>query len=355
MTALFFALLLLYSMQWPGAAAQASTQAPSSGVRIVSPDGSGDYTNIKDAIAGSRPGSVILVKEGTYNRKLNFTRSGTAENPIIVKNYPGHRPVLDFSTSPDEYPRVEFNAQYIVFEGFEIRNGWDGVKVYRPNNTIRNNYIYNNDYQGVLIISAGNVIIEGNTIRNNGAGTGQCLFDGVQSVRHCHGIYISDYFCAGTDNIVIRHNYIAGHGGRGIQWNGAGCASKMTHTLVEKNRIENNSWGMAIYYNVEHAVIKDNVFINRVRPRTNDTSWTFIGIWGSENNVVKNNIFYSTLPDFSALEVFDSESANNDVNNNLWKSEYTWWKWNGSWRSDWENYKAVTGWGADSEICMKCD
>lgn len=324
-------------------------------VYIVARDGSGGYRGIQEAINDSAPGDLIVVKNGTYNGKLDFRISGTAEKPITVKNYPGHSPVLDFAASPDQYPRVEFNAQYIILDGFEIRNGWDGVKVYQPNNTIRNNYIHGNTRQGILIVSTDNIIVEGNKIKDNGVATGQCLFDGVSSPKHCHGVYISDYKCTGADNIVIRGNYISGHGGRGIQWNGQGCASRMDNTVVEGNRIENNSWGLALFYNVWGAVIRNNKFINKVRPNTDDTSWTFMGIWGSQNNTIEGNVFYSTLTDFSPLEVFDSASANNAVNNNVWKSKYPRWKWEDSWRSDWMDYKAVTGWGKDSEICMNCD
>ncbi|MGH7849176.1 MAG: right-handed parallel beta-helix repeat-containing protein, partial [Thermodesulfobacteriota bacterium] len=227
---------------------------------IVDQSGEGDYTDIQSAVNDAEPGDVILVKNGTYRGRLVINVSGTSSNPITIMNYPDHSPVI--IPGENDIDRVEFNAEHIIFEGFEVRGGWDGIKLYEGNNTVRNCYIHNNITQGILIVSASGITIEGNTIESNGSGDGDCVIDGEYSPKHCHGIYISDYDCTGLEDILIRNNHIIGHPGRGIQWNGAGCDSKMRNTIVEGNLIENNSWGLALFYNVEGAVISDNVFIS---------------------------------------------------------------------------------------------
>ncbi|MEQ9617884.1 MAG: right-handed parallel beta-helix repeat-containing protein [Deltaproteobacteria bacterium] len=347
-----FSVLLLYFLCITCSGGGSSTGTPDSAERIVDASGGGDFRDIQSALNGASPGTVILVKNGTYRGKINIMTSGAPGNPITIANFPDHNPVIVPGTERGN--RVEFNANYVVLEGFEIRGGYDGVKFYQGNNTIRNNYIHDNLYQGILIISTDNIVIESNTIAYNGVDPGECQFDGVSSPKHCHGIYMSDFECSGIDNIVIRNNYILGHGGRGIQWNGQGCQSKMTDTLVDGNLIENNSWGLALYYNVEGAVITNNIFIGDSRPNTDDVDWTFIGIWKSQDNTITNNEFHTSLPDFAAVQVYDSESEDSFVDNNIWRVAGTLWIWNGDKRSDWQNYRDITGWDLNSNICIGC-
>ena len=74
---------------------------------------------------------------------------------------------------------------------------------------------------------------------------------------------------------------------------------RIQNVLVENNLIENNSWGMVMYYNVERAVVRNNTVVIQSYPSTNESYHTFIGIYGSANNIIKNNIFYSTRSDVS--------------------------------------------------------
>jgi len=322
-------------------------------VKVVDPSGNGDYTTVKDAAGNAQPGLTILVKNGTYNSKINITTSGTETSRIILKPYPGHSPVLDFTGSPDSRPNIEITADYITVKGFEIRNGWDGIKIEGDNNTIRDNYIHDNDYNGILIVNAGENIIEHNKIAHNGTAPGKCVMKGSSSPRHCHGIYISQYKCGGGSNgNVIRSNHILNHGGSGIQWNGDGCTNRFLNTVVEKNRFENNSWRLALYYGVDNSSIKHNNFISHSRPNTNNTSYPFISIWGSENNTIESNTFYATMSDTSGIQVYYTESENNIVNKNMWKLNYSWWVWAGTWRDDWLAYQQATGWDKDGEVTV---
>ena len=121
---------------------------------IVDKSGGGNYRTIKEAVSKSQPGQTILVKNGTYNEKIDFISSGTYKFPITLKPYKNHKPVLDFTGSPDEYPRVEINADHIVIEGFEIRGGWEGVKIYGNNNVIKEHHIHSNNLSGIKNVTA---------------------------------------------------------------------------------------------------------------------------------------------------------------------------------------------------------
>lgn len=341
------------------------TNTPNNKKYIVSKDGSGSYTSIQAAVNNSKPGDTIQVKDGVYNEGVSFRTSGTSTRPITLVNYPAHSPVIDpgggsypSECCPSSGPlRVDIRAEWIILEGFEIRYGWGGVKVFKPHNAIRNNWIHHNKYNGILIISTNDVFIEGNTIEYNGTDPGACYESswGGESPRHCHAIYMSDYTCTGLADITISGNVLSNHGGRGVLWNGLGCRTKNTNTVVDSNLIKNNSWGMALYHNVENARITNNIFINESRPETDDVDWTFMGIWGSRNNTITDNEFYTTLLDFAAVLVYDTVSANNDVNHNIWRTAGGLWIWEGLKRSDWENYRDVTGWDSESDICIGCD
>jgi parallel beta-helix repeat protein len=324
---------------------------------IVDPSGNGDYRGIQQAVRDAVPGTVITVRAGTYNENIVFRKSGTAERPITLRNYPDEMPIIIPGTGLAQ--RVELNAEYIIVEGFEILGGYDGIKIYKSNNIVRYNYVHNNKFTGILVAATtgeiSNVLIENNTVESNGfePGTGN-PYPGL-SLKNVHGIYISDFACVGTSNITIRLNTILGHGGRAIQWNGNSCETKMRNTLVEENLIENNSWGLALFYNVEGAVITNNVFNSNSRPETNDTLWTFFGIWGSDNNIISGNTFNSSLPDVAALIVVDEQSTHNTVDENTWRVAGNKWIWEGEERTDWTSYPELTGWDVNGDVCLGCN
>ena len=204
------------------------------------------------------------------------------------------------------------------------------------------------------MVSSADVFIEGNTVSNNGTAPGACYSPdwGGESPSHCHGVYISNYGCRGASNVTIRGNRIQNHGGLGIQWNGSGCSNKIENTLVENNIIEDNSWGMGLYYNVEGSVVRNNTLVIESYPETNHTTHNFIIIWGSSGNEFKNNIFHSTREDVYALQVLDSQSTQNSFDFNLWNVRGKWLVWENNWISDFQNkFQDVTGWGQSSWCC----
>ncbi|MEZ4547545.1 MAG: right-handed parallel beta-helix repeat-containing protein [Thermodesulfobacteriota bacterium] len=331
-------------------------------VVVVAKDGSGDYSSIQNAVDNARAGDTIQVKNGVYNEGVVFKISGTSSKPITLINYPGHSPVIDpgrgkypSECCPSDGPlRVEFRAEWIIMEGFEIRYGWDGVKVFKPHNTIRNNWIHHNRYQGVLVISTDDIFIVGNTVEKNGTDPGACYDSawGGESPRHCHAVYISDYSCTSASNITIRGNVLSNQGGSGVNFNGYGCSTKIQNTLIENNVIENTHYGTAMWYSVQGSMVVNNTFVIGQIPNTNATNHTFVAVWGSTGNVFKNNIFYSERSDVQAVQINDAESGQNTFDYNLWNVKSETWVWKSSWRSDFSSsYKTATGWDKNSQCC----
>jgi len=319
----------------------------------VAKDGSGAYNNIQSALNNAKPGDTIQVKNGVYAERVNFVKSGTASQPIALVNYPGHSPVIDPGNGryPTDCcptsgtPRVEFNAEWVILKGFEIRYGWEGIKLYKGHNTIEDNWIHHNKYQGVFVMSTSDVLIRGNVIEKNGIDPTAC-----PSGKNCHGVYVSNYLCNGASNVTIKRNVINDHPGRGVQFNGEDCSSKIGNALIENNLLENNSWGMVLYRNVERVVVRNNTVVIQSYPSTNDSDHTFIGIFGSANNIIKNNIFYSTRSDVGGPFIYDSQSTNNTFDYNMWKVNSNYWQYNGG-RSDFSSkFSSASGWDRNGTV-----
>jgi hypothetical protein len=147
--------------------------------------GKGRFSSIQTALDASRPGDTILVKNGTYRESPTFTRSGVRGLPISLVAFAGHQPCVVPNATYEH--GVVLRAAWIIVDGLEIRDGYNGVIVYGPNpktagsnavhSTIRNCHIHNNgDHsppslptgQGILVVSVRELAIEGNIIERNG-------------------------------------------------------------------------------------------------------------------------------------------------------------------------------------------
>ncbi len=329
--------------------ASSQNAIPNGNVIVVDASGTGNYATIQKALENTKPGDVVEVKNGTYTGKIELNKAG-----VTLRAYNGHKPVLKFKPWNSAQERVEITAPYVTVEGFRIEDGYDGIKVFAPFASIKNNYITNSRYQGILITSVNNVLIDNNVIEKNGVREGGCTMAewGGRSPRHCHGIYISDFSCKGSSNHIITNNTIRENPGRGIQWNGYGCGTKMTGTMVEGNTFENNSWGIVFFHNADRNVIQNNKFIANSYPEvTNDDAHYSFCIYNSTQNVIKNNKFTSTLPEYFAFSTQDRRSSNNFVDQNTWNVSSNMWRWNNK-RMDGfrEKYVESTGWDLNGTV-----
>ena len=99
------------------------------------------FATVSKAASLVQPGDTVIVRSGTYNELINFTRSGTLTNPIHFKSETPLGAVIDgngFGTTAI----VKFtNVDNIVFEGFTVQNTKYAVKIYNSSN----NWITGND------------------------------------------------------------------------------------------------------------------------------------------------------------------------------------------------------------------
>src|SRR5690606_28832407 len=123
---------------------------------FVSPDGddankgteSKPFLTLRRGVdAASQPGDTLWLRGGVYEvtdtweNQLNLRYSGTADNPITIRNYPGELPILDGTGLREEgasavepVPPTEVPVEHIRVIGLVARNwgtsgfsnGWHG-------------------------------------------------------------------------------------------------------------------------------------------------------------------------------------------------------------------------------------
>ena len=93
-----------------------------------SPTGDGSITSpwdLETALnqpSSVHPGDVIWVRGGTYVGNFQSSLSGTANSPIVVREYPGERATLDGNTETPTVITLTIHGQYTWFWGLDITN-----------------------------------------------------------------------------------------------------------------------------------------------------------------------------------------------------------------------------------------
>jgi len=87
------------------------------------------WKTIQKALTVLTAGKTVLVRGGTYtcapspsfeNVSLNPTNSGTSTAPITIRNYPGERPIIQFTAYSPGAAIGAYGRNYITWRGFEV-------------------------------------------------------------------------------------------------------------------------------------------------------------------------------------------------------------------------------------------
>ncbi len=276
---------LLASVLLPPVAAHATTYYVATTGNNSNP-GTEDkpWRTITYAVAAMVAGDTTFVRGGTYSTEdtIRFKRTGTATAPIRLLNYPGESPVIDYVDQQvgDTVTVLHVAGQnvamgYLTIEGFEIKNGYDGIKFYNMHNSvIRRNWIHDNINQGILGIGGHHNLFERNIINHNGSfvgcARGRLSSDGTTICNKTHGLYMHG------DTYTITNNIIYDNLAVGIQQNGSSTSA----------------YSPIRHPGPEFAGAANWVIANNTIAYQNHRGG--IGIWGSEcaNARIENNIFY---------------------------------------------------------------
>jgi hypothetical protein len=175
------------------------------------------------------PGSVIWLRNGTYQGCFDSRLTGSADRPIIVRQYPQERAIIDGSGCEDA-PLTAFGA-YTWYWGFEVANstprsgGGNNVNGFGDNLKFINLVVHDAANSGLGLWSQG----EGGELY------GSLIFNNGTKDNLDHGLYMQNL--RGTK--LIRDNIIFNQWGFGIHAYGSSAAS-LRGFQVEGNVLFNN-------------------------------------------------------------------------------------------------------------------
>lgn len=257
----------------------------------------------------ARPGDVILVRAGVYRESIRLSISGTPARPISLKNYPHERPVIAVDKIPttdiarkgillqskkgEKYP-----ISWWLIQGFEIRNAYDGIKLYNGDHLILlSNKIVDSSGQGILG-NGHHIVIRGNIIARNGFKKG----DPGSTQRH--GIYLTGNQVMVSKNVFYQNQAYA------IQVAGYSKEDKPYYASdeyggAEEWVIRNNTFafhkvrGPIVLWQADtkRCVIEDNIFYGNAKPDVTDYTPK------DSQHVIRGN--FSGDPNFVDPEHFD--------------------------------------------------
>jgi nitrous oxidase accessory protein NosD len=197
---------------------------------------------IQNDIDIALPGATVNVAPGTYNEQLIINKPLTLSGPT-----PGiGEAVIDAAGLTAGEPTIHVLADNVTVENLTLQNGpGQGIRAGNasfPGLTgviIRNNIIKDHDLAGVLTANSASMLIEDNTIIDNGKATG---FQRVGVYLYPHG------------ETHIRRNIIKNNFGDGIF-----ARESNAGLLIEENEIENhNSSGVTLAWDEINVIIRDN-------------------------------------------------------------------------------------------------
>jgi len=200
--------------------------------------------DLATALAGGggrvQPGDTVWLRGGTYRGAFRSTLQGREGLPVVVRQYPGERAIIDGAGSTKSTLYVA--GENSVFWGFELTNS-DPVRTSASaGNAIRPDVVVNHaphvKYINLVVHDGGvafytdpryaDVEIAGTIIYNNG-------WQGPDR-GHGHGLYVKNY----TGPLVARDNVVFNQYGYGVHAYTNASSGKLVNIRIEGNVAFNN-------------------------------------------------------------------------------------------------------------------
>mgnify|MGYP001096186171 CR=1 FL=1 len=219
---------------------------------IVDQEGTGDYTTITDAIAGSNNGDTIIVHQGVYE-----------ENNIVIDKtieLLGENSSSTIIQGDETKTILIIQANEVIVNGFTITKGgdWGGENIALNSNnvTISGNIIEMGNGTGIRILNSSGSAIKKNTFNSNQEGI----------------------MCYNCINLHILNNQIFD--------SLAGIYLYNSHNVViEKNTVKSCSKGIYLEESNENTIQRNHLFSNE--------QGTFLSY--SSNNILTENNYISNV------------------------------------------------------------
>lgn len=214
-----------------------------------SPTGDGSARrpwDLATALAGGpsktlvQPGDTIWLRGGTYRGQFRSTVAGKPGAPVVVRQFPGERAIIDAGSSTKDTWLV--SGEYSVFWGFELTSSNPQRVTASSTAEIRTNLIYNyaphTKYIGLIVHDGGVALYT--EAKFPDVEIAECIFynNGWQEPGrgHGHGLYIKSY----TGPLVVRDNIVFNQYGYGIHAYTNANSGKLSNITIEGNVSFNN-------------------------------------------------------------------------------------------------------------------
>jgi Big-like domain-containing protein len=270
----------------------------------ASPNGNGNGSinnpwSLSTALASSaHGGDTIWLRGGTYSGSYTSYLTGSTTSPVIVRQYPGERAIIDGRSSQDA--ALTINGSYAWYWGFEVMNSDPtrilptpgsvgrafGVNLYGPHTKAINLIVHDTGEGFSFWTPASDSELYGNIIYYNG-------WEGPDR-GHGHGIYVQNQ----TGTKLMADNIVFDQFSFGL------------HAYAEGGFINNLTMDGNISFNNGSA--SSSGYTNNIYLQATNVA---------QNPVVNNNVTYYT-PSVGTGYNTVGNCSNANVNNNYFVSGY---------------------------------
>jgi len=256
-----------------------STPIPASGIFYVAKNGNDNnpgteakpWLTIKKAANTLIAGETVYVRGGIYKEQVTVKNSGSAGKYITFSSYPGDIVILDGSgLNMEDWSGLFWlkSINFIRVNGFNLKNGRNGVDVNGGSNIIlSNNYIENPYHTGIKVgwDYSSNIIIDGNSVKKNI----RSEWNEMISISNGH-------------NVEVKNNHVLENAiGEGIDMKDGTSDSTIHDNIVEKA----SSAGV---YMDGYAAGVSNIEIYQNTVHDSDTGFST----GSERGGLAQNLYF---------------------------------------------------------------
>jgi hypothetical protein len=77
------------------------------------------WRTIEYGLEEIQPGDTLFLRDGIYHEPISISKSGTNQNPITIRNYPGENPIIDVANQNNG---IIGSGSYWNIIGLEVRN-----------------------------------------------------------------------------------------------------------------------------------------------------------------------------------------------------------------------------------------
>jgi Ca2+-binding RTX toxin-like protein len=300
-------------------------------------DESSPYKTIQAAVKAAKPGTAVMVKEGTYKENVNLLgKSGTADKPVWIVSADGPGAANIVAANSSKPVILGYGVSNLVIKGFELTGGTEGIKLTQSGTNltklvnsvvIENNIVHGQSIDGIKTAQTLNTAIVGNTvydikqqegIDNVYMRNGVIANNEIYDIRGLSGIVVK----AGSSNVKILNNYLHGVPD-GILVGGfssdqgsvfpAGVRYEAKNVLVQGNMVV-DAWKHALNaYGAVDSLILNNSLANVskvsvINATTDNLGYVSKGLQFVDNILSKN---YWTTKDGS-VSVFSGNGLTGD-------------------------------------------